>query len=40
MNCSKGRIIKPVQQIRAHESELLQLADFLIGAICYHNRGF
>ena len=35
----QGRIIERVQQIRSHESELLQLADLLIGAICYHNRG-
>jgi len=27
-----------VKQIRSHESELLQLSDFLIGAICYANR--
>ena len=32
-------IIKKVQQIRSHESELLQLADLLIGAIVYSNRG-
>lgn len=34
-----GRIVERVQQIRSHESELMQLADLLIGAICYHNRG-
>jgi len=34
-----GRFIERVQQIRSHESELMQLADLLIGAICYHNRG-
>lgn len=33
-----GHIIERVQQIRSHESELMQLADLLIGAICYHNR--
>ncbi len=33
-----GRIIHRVQQIRSHESEVLQLADLLIGAIGYHNR--
>lgn len=32
-------IIKRVQQIRSHESEILQLADLLIGAIGYANRG-
>lgn len=32
-------IIKKVQQIRSHESELLQLADLFIGAIGYSNRG-
>lgn len=34
----RGRIIERVKQIRSHESELLQLADLLIGAICYCNR--
>jgi len=33
-----GFIIRRVQQIRSHESELMQLADLLIGAIGYHNR--
>jgi hypothetical protein len=28
-----------IQQIRSHESELLQLADLLLGAITYENRG-
>jgi hypothetical protein len=32
-------IVKKVQQIRSHESELLQLTDLLIGAIGYANRG-
>ena len=32
------QIIERVQQIRSHESELLQMADLLIGAIGYHNR--
>lgn len=36
---SHGQIIRRVQQIRSHESELMQLADLLIGAICHHNRG-
>jgi len=32
-------IIVRVQQVRSHEVELLQLADLLIGAITYLNRG-
>ncbi|HDY66104.1 MAG TPA: DUF3800 domain-containing protein [Phycisphaerae bacterium] len=32
-------IIERVQQIRSHESEILQLADLLIGAVSYINRG-
>ena len=35
---SGGHIIERVQQIRSHESELLQLADLLLGAVGYHNR--
>ena len=35
----RGRIIERVQQIRSHESELMQLADLFIGAVCYLNRG-
>jgi hypothetical protein len=31
--------IERVQQMRSHESELLQLADVLIGALTYANRG-
>ncbi len=34
-----GEIVQRVQQIRSHESELMQLADFLMGAIGYRNRG-
>lgn len=34
-----GDIIRRVQQIRSHESELMQLADLLIGAVTYANRG-
>ena len=33
-----GKIIRRVQQIRSHESELMQLTDLLIGAIGHHNR--
>lgn len=31
--------IRKVQQVRSHESEVLQLTDLLIGAIGYFNRG-
>ena len=34
-----GQIIERVQQIRSHESAVMQLTDILIGAIAYHNRG-
>jgi len=33
-----GRIIQRVQQIRSHESELLQITDLLAGAVAFHNR--
>lgn len=33
------RIIKNIQQIKSHEVELLPLADLLIGAVGYVNRG-
>ncbi len=33
-----GNVIERVQQIRSHESELMQLADLLMGAITYINR--
>ena len=41
--CNKQRdfqrdIIECVQQIRSHESEIMQLADLMIGAISYANR--
>ncbi len=32
-------IIKKVQQVRSYEVEILQLADLLIGAVAYINRG-
>jgi hypothetical protein len=32
-------IVRRVQQIRSHESELLQLTDLVLGAIVYANRG-
>lgn len=32
-------IIKKIQQVRSHEVELVQLADLLIGAVAYVNRG-
>jgi len=35
---SDGNVIEQVQQIRSHESELMQLADLIMGAITYHNR--
>lgn len=31
--------IQSIQQIRSAESEILQLADFLLGAVAYKNRG-
>lgn len=31
--------IERVQQVRSHESDLLQIADLLIGALTYANRG-
>jgi hypothetical protein len=35
---SHGQVVERIQQIRSHESRLLQMADLLIGAIGYHNR--
>jgi hypothetical protein len=32
------KMLQKVQQIRSHEVELIQLADFLTGAICYAHR--
>jgi len=34
-----GNIIRRVQQIRSHESELMQLADLILGIVTYANRG-
>lgn len=31
--------IQKIQQIRSHESELMQMSDFLLGAVTYKNRG-
>ena len=33
------KVIRRIQQVRSHEVELIQLADFLIGAVCYVHRG-
>lgn len=33
------KIIKVIQQVRSHEVEQIQLADLLIGAVSYANRG-
>ena len=35
---SANQVIEQVQQIRSHESELLQLSDLILGAIGYQNR--
>jgi hypothetical protein len=32
------RIIERVQQIRSHESEIMQITDLLLGAVLHHNR--
>lgn len=34
----QGRVIERVQQIRSHESELMQMADLLVGTLQYANR--
>lgn len=33
------KVVRKIQQVRSHEVELIQLADFLIGSICYVHRG-
>lgn len=34
-----GNIVKKVQQIRSHESKVMQLADLIMGVVTYANRG-
>ncbi|MDD5805998.1 MAG: DUF3800 domain-containing protein [Eggerthellales bacterium] len=34
-----GERITRIQEVRSHEVELLQLADFILGAVVYENRG-
>ncbi len=34
-----GKMIEDIRCIRSHEAQLIQLADFLIGAVAYKNRG-
>jgi hypothetical protein len=34
-----GEMIANIQHIRSDESEILQIADLLMGAVCYHSRG-
>ena len=34
-----AKIVETIQILRSHEVELMQLADLLIGAVCYVNRG-
>lgn len=34
-----GDIVRRIQQIRSHESELIQITDLLLGAVVYANRG-
>lgn len=33
------QVLQRVEQIRSHESEIMQLCDLLLGAISYYNRG-
>ena len=34
-----GQMVRRIQHVRSHEVELLQLADFLLGAVAYKHRG-
>lgn len=34
-----GQMVRRIQHVRSHEVELLQLADFLLGAVAYRHRG-
>lgn len=36
----REHLIKNIQEVRSHEVELIQLADLIIGAISYKNRGY
>ncbi len=35
----RREIVEKIQLVRSHEVEMMQLADFLIGIVCYLNRG-
>ncbi|MBE5035801.1 DUF3800 domain-containing protein [Gallibacter intestinalis] len=35
-----GNVVKKIQPIRSHETQIMQIVDILIGAICYANRDF
>jgi hypothetical protein len=35
-----GDLIRKMQQIRSHESEILQITDLLIGSLSYLHRGY
>lgn len=34
-----GQMVSQIQHVRSHEIELMQLCDFLLGAVVYENRG-
>lgn len=36
---SKNLVVKNLQAVRSEEIEILQLTDFIMGAVCYENRG-
>ena len=38
-NHARDNTVTKIQQIRSHENSILQLADLIIGGICYANRG-